>query len=146
MCGAGAQPWGLSPSRGIREKCWSDAEASQSEPFCFGTCAEPPDPTPALSDQEITRWLEMGRVLLCIAPGNLPALCAAIQLQRLMGAQEAQHLGFWFLVTKAVMLRAFSTAERFICALTAFARQCKNKKPRSKHGDATSLHSEISHP
>lgn len=118
---------------------WSDAEASWSEPLHVSICVEPPDPTPTLSDQEVTRWPEMGRVLSCIAPGNLPALSAAVHLHGAMGAQEVRCLGFWFSVTKAVVLGIFSTAECFVCALTAFAGQRKNKKLRSKHGDINIL-------
>lgn len=53
--------------------------------------------------------------------------------------QEAQQLGFWFSVTKAVVLGVFSTSESFICALNAFLRQHKIKKLRSKPEDADIL-------
>lgn len=121
---------------------WLDAEESSFKLLHFSAHAEPPDPAPTLLDQEITCWLENGRVPLCITPGNLPAMSAVGP----RGAQEARHLRFWFLVTKAVVLGVFSTAERFVCTLAAFVRQYKNRKPRSKHGDVlTSLHNEISH-
>lgn len=55
---------------------WLDAEESSSELLHFGAHAEPPDPAPTLLDQEITCWLENGRVPLWITPGNLPALSA----------------------------------------------------------------------
>lgn len=100
---------------------------------------EPPDPPPTLSDREIAHWLETGRVLSCIAPGNLPALRAVVQLHGPTGAPETWHSGSWFSLTKEVMLGVLSTAECFVCALTAFARQRKNKKPRSKRGDVNIL-------
>lgn len=55
------------------------------------------------------------------------------------GVQEAQQLGFWFSVTKAVVLGVFSTSECFICALNAFLRQRKIKKLRSRPEDADIL-------
>lgn len=118
---------GRSSALGPLSWLWqSDAEASQSESLHLGAYVEPPDPPPTLSDQEIAHWLETGRVLSCIAPGNLPALRAVVQLHGPTGAQETWRSGSWFSLTKAVMLGVLSTAECFVCALTAFARQRKN--------------------
>lgn len=138
-CRTGAQPWGLSLGCGRRDESCSDREASWSELLHSCAHAEPPDIPPTLLAQEIPYWLDLGHVLLCIAPGNFPAPCATIHLHGPTRVQEAQQLGFWFSVTKAVVLGIFSTSECFICALNAFLRQRKIKKLRSKPEDVAIL-------
>lgn len=91
-----------------------------------------------LEPSGVRRWPTRWRWVVSSCASLLETSQPCVLQSSFMDPLERKRLGVWdsvFSVTKAVMLGAFSTAEHFICTLTAFVRPCESKKPRSKHGD-----------